>query len=274
MVKKLLKHEFIYYVRSFVLFLPIVLIIAVMRRIADAIDGNRVVHDLALGSATFMLVVSCAALLTLSFVAAVVRFYKNMYTAEGYLTFTLPVTNEQHIFVKLFTGIVCMAVCALTVLVAVLIALPFEDLAAFFRDLGEMFGSIIDDTGVLNTVVYVAEVLIILVLYAAYGLLLVYGCITVGQTAKKHRILKAIGAYYVYHIARQTLGTVLSIILITIEIPDTPNVSVEVPEIAARVGNIIAVHIVLVGVILFFAVICAVLWAITQHIMTKKLNLE
>ena len=101
-----------------------------------------------------------------------------------------------------------------------------------------------------------------------------YGCITVGQTAKKHRILKAIGAYYVYHIARQTLGTVLSIILVSIEIPDVPDVSGDVPELVDKLGNIIAVHIVLVGVILFFAAVCAVLWAITQHIMTKKLNLE
>ena len=246
-----------------------------MRRVADAIDGKEIVHDLATGSATVMLAISCMALLTLSFVAAIVRFYKNLYTAEGYLTFTLPVTNEQHIFVKLFTAIVCMSVCALTVFLAVMIAIPFDEVTAFFGDFGDMLSLTASEVGVLNTVAYALEVIIIVVLYASYSLLLAYGCITIGQTAKKHRILKAIGAYYVYHIARQTLGTVLSIILVTIEFPDiTIEDPVEISEAAERLGTIIGVHSLLVGAILFFAVICAVLWAVTQHIMTKKLNLE
>ena len=38
MVKKLLKHEFIYYFRTFSLFLPIVLIIGVMARVFRALD--------------------------------------------------------------------------------------------------------------------------------------------------------------------------------------------------------------------------------------------
>ena len=96
MVKKLLKHEFIYYFRTFALFLPIVLVIAAMTRVFRLFENSdSVIASIAVGSSALMLFVACWALLVLSVIVAVVRFYKNMYSAEGYLTFTLPVKHSE-----------------------------------------------------------------------------------------------------------------------------------------------------------------------------------
>jgi len=111
MVKKLLKHEFIYYIRTFILFIPIVLVLAAMTRVFWFFnDYDNIADDIAFTSSVALLIVVCAALLILSTVICIVRFYKNMFTSEGYLTFTLPITNAEHIFVKLFVGMVGQAV--------------------------------------------------------------------------------------------------------------------------------------------------------------------
>lgn len=271
MVKKLFKHEFIYYFRSFGLFLPIVLLMGIVTRITIAFGNDSVASEMATTSSTLMLSVSCFALIMFSMVAGVVRFYKNMYSAEGYLTFTLPVTNAQHIFVKLVTAIACIFICGVTVALAVFISSPIESLYDFVDGFHDVSGYLLGDIGFGNSIAFVIEGLILAVLYAAYGLLLSYACITVGQTAKKHRILKAIGAYYVYYIARQVIGTVFGILIAYADLSD----SVEYVDVTLdSVFYIIAAHIVLWVLILFFAALCALFWFITQRIMTKKLNLE
>ncbi|MBQ5648885.1 MAG: hypothetical protein IIV03_01985 [Clostridia bacterium] len=270
MVKKLLKHEFVYYARTFALFLPIVLIIGLMRKLTDLTEADFI-RDLTNGISTLIFILSCAALISLSFIGGVVRFYKNMYSAEGYLTFTLPVTNAQHIFVKLFTAVTFMAVCSVTVAIAVAIAVPAENLRTFLCELGEQFSTAVSDVGVANTVAYIAEVIIIAILYAAYSMLVAYGCITVGQTAKKHRILKAIGAYYVYHLILQVAGRVLTIIFSYIDDSFLRDIFSDMSLVEF---GLIAVHMIFITIILILAVLCTVLWLITQRIMTKKLNLE
>ena len=42
--------------------------------------------------------------------------------------------------------------------------------------------------------------------------MLYYACISIGQTAKKNRILLAIGVYYIYTIIVQVISTVFSVV--------------------------------------------------------------
>ena len=271
MVKKLLKHEFIYYFRSYGIFLPIVLVISLITRLIIAMaEEDNVIHEIAVASSSIMLAVSCFALVLLSFVVCVVRFYKNMYSAEGYLTFTLPVTNFQHIFVKLFCALVCQLVSVLVAGVAAVIALSGEPLREIVWTFAYMFRGIINEVSALNTVAYVIEMLIFALAWASYTMLLYYGCITVGQTAKKNRILKAVGAYFVYYIATQIVGTVFSMIFIPLGLSGVLERVLEWAELHSSA----LVHIYLCGGALIYAALAAAFWAVTQTIMTKKLNLE
>jgi len=203
MVKKLLKHEFIYYIRSFGLFLPIVLVIAVMARVFRCFDDSNAVNRIMIYSSSMILIVACAALVILSAVIGIVRFYKNMFSAEGYLTFTLPVTNAQHIFVKLLMSIVFEAVCLMVVTAAGAIALSGDALAAFWDGLWQMLRGIDAQIGTGHMVALIIEWILLAVASVVSGMLLFYACITVGQTAKKNRIIKAIGAYFVYYMITQ-----------------------------------------------------------------------
>ncbi len=270
MVKKLLKYEFIYYIRSLGLFLPIVLAMAVMTKLLQLFGTENIINSLALSSSVALLFMSCAALLVLGSIFCVLRFYKNMYSAEGYLTFTLPVTNAQHIFAKLLPALVCEAVCLVTVIAAALIALPRESIAELLLILRDIMGDFLSTFGVWHTIGYLLEGLVIAVVSAASGFLLIYACITIGQLAKKNRILLAIGAYFIYYTANQIITTLFTMLVTMIGMTGA------LDGIALWIiANIYAsLHIYLVGVALVQAALGAVFWLVTQKIMTKKLNLE
>ncbi|MBE6598176.1 MAG: hypothetical protein E7638_01900 [Ruminococcaceae bacterium] len=271
MVKKLLKHEFIYYIRTFILFIPIVLVLAAMTRVFWFFnDYDNIADDIAFTSSVALLIVVCAALLILSTVICIVRFYKNMFTSEGYLTFTLPITNAEHIFVKLFVGMVCQAVCFLTVVAAGCIAISGEKLVEVFDRIKDGVGELFAEAGVANSIGFIIEGSLLVILSLVSNMLLYYACITIGQTAKKNRILKAFGAYFIYYIATQSIVTGFMIVYVVLGMTH----SLDGVLAWAEANSTLASHLRLSGRIVLNAVMGSVFWFVTQTIMTKKLNLE
>lgn len=273
MVKKLFKHEFIYYFRTFGIFLPIVLATAIAAKIFTLFDQENVFNEIVTNISILALVMASLGLLVLSAIISVIRFYKNMYSAEGYLTFTLPASNSQHIFVKLCTAVLWQISCFFTVVLSWSIML-------IGGDSDYVTGEIIDDAswkelvnmvGADNLVAYAIELVIAIIAAMVYAMLLIYTCITIGQTAKKHRIGKAVGVYFIYYYAIQaitsTLGTV-GAYFVTDSI-----VNNSISEMTFE-GTIVLIHILLCGEILICAVMSLVFWLVTRYVMTKKLNLE
>ena len=270
MVKKLLKHEFMYYVRTFGLFLPIVLVIGVMARVFRLFDNGDTINDIMIFSSSAMLVISCAALVLMSNVVGIVRFYKNLFTAEGYLSFTLPVTNGEHIFVKLLASLVCQTVCFLVAVAAGAIALSGDLMESLWRDASAMMGIIWEGIGPGHCIGYCLEMVLLMVLSGVANMLLFYACITVGQTAKKNRIVMAVAAYFVYYVATQIFATVLTVVLAVLGMTEALN---GIGEWVAC-HPLASFHIYLCGIAVFTAGLSALFWVVTQKIMTKKLNLE
>ena len=262
MVKKLLRHEFIYYFRTFSLFLPMVLVIALVTRMFKAMGDERYVQ-IVQGSSEVLLTLGCVALLVMSAAVGVIRFYKNMYSAEGYLTLTLPVTHSAHIFVKLLTAITCQVTCAATVFVASIIAGAGSDIG----DTTHYYGNVIDTT---SFIIYIVEIIALVLSYAVANMLMYYTCITIGQTAKKNRILMSVGAYFLIYIIGQVIATfaiiVISVLSTTGALDGIGILYYQNPDLT--------IQLFLLAFILMYVVISAIFWRITQSIMTKKLNLE
>ena len=262
MVKKLLRHEFIYYFRTFSLFLPMVLVIALVTRMFKAMGGSTYVEIVKVSS-ELLLSLGCVALLVMSVAVGVIRFYKNMYSAEGYLTLTLPVTHTAHIFVKLLTAITCQVTCAATVFVASIIAGAGSDIWDSIR----YYGNAIDTT---SFIIYTVEIIALVLSYAVSNMLMYYTCITIGQTAKKNRILMSVGAYFLIYIISQVVATIA---IIVISVLSTAGALDGIAIFFARYPDL-TIQLFLLAFIVMYVVISAIFWRITQSIMTKKLNLE
>ena len=88
MVKKLFKHEFLSYARAMGIVYGILLTIAAATRIISFFESDTDAYAIIrfFSDATYF--VSAAAAIGFAFVMGIVRFYKNMFTAEGYLTHT------------------------------------------------------------------------------------------------------------------------------------------------------------------------------------------
>ena len=268
MVKKLIKHEFIYYLRTLAIFLPVMLAMGLSTLIVQLFKNDTIWFTIIqIGSYTLLVFASFVCIF-LTAILGIVRFYKNMYSSEGYLTFTLPVSNNQHIFAKLLTYVVCEVVSVIVVILTWLIALAphlgilpviFEDIVEFIR---------LMKAGQL--ILFIIEITILLLISVISNPLLYYACISVGQLAKKNRILLAIGAYYIYTVIVQilsTIGSAFFTLIITLGAFEGLIYFIEAHPM-------FAFHGFMWITIILSAALAFVFYLITIKIMNKKLNLE
>ena len=128
----------------------------------------------------------------------------------------------------------------------------------------------IEMCGIANIIGWIIEFVVLIIIAPVYSMLLDYACITIGQTAKKNRILMAVVTYFVYYVITQCIGTVFSIMVTVLGITG----ALDGLGIWLVNNFAIAIHIFLCASIVVTAIISAVFWFVTQKIMTQKLNLE
>ena len=140
------------------------------------------------------------AFLAVTEIFVLIRLYKNFFTDEGYLTFTLPVKRAELLNSKLIATFIALfatvSVIAFDVFLILLIGVPdvfgAESILEFFA----FFGDAIADLGIYFFI-YLAEILLISLLSGIASILLVYICLTFAAViAKKAKVITAIGIYY------------------------------------------------------------------------------
>ena len=156
MVKKLFKHEALSYVRTLSIMYTVLLGIALLSRIVQLFGGlfdtwkDTLIYDSyqsILNSTYVLYVLSVIAVFGLTFVLAVSRFYKNLFTCEGYLSFTLPVTPTQHVLVKLCVAVLAEIASAIVFLVSFMIISWGDYLTEIFKAIKYEFGQMWGDLG-------------------------------------------------------------------------------------------------------------------------------
>ncbi|MBE6763115.1 MAG: hypothetical protein E7553_01980 [Ruminococcaceae bacterium] len=267
MVRKLLKYECLYYAKSLLLFEGILLALAVLNRILSSVntaDENLEILHIVL---SVIAMLGCAACFIMAFVMVLTRFYKNLFTAEGYLMFTLPVTEAQHIFAKLIAAVLAMISAGLTTVLYWLIVFSYDTmLEDFWRELCTVFDMAYIDIGV-HLYFYIAEVLLLTLISFFVSVLFFYMCIAIGQILKiKNRVLGAVAAYfgitviwdvispYIIRFFGELFGVKLTNLMTTYPIQ--------------------TMHGILLTAIGVEALAMALYFVVTHAIMKHKLNLE
>lgn len=203
------------------------------------------------------------------------RYYKNFFTDEGYLTFTLPVTRGQLINSKLISMYCVNFLTGLTVVVCFLtmFGLGINDfLPEFFRGLFESIKELWDLLKEEKLhgwlIVWLVEGLLIVALVALFNLLFTTNCITFGSiVAKKAKLAASIGIYFganwlfsgalqiLYMFGLSSLGIWLSSI--------DPE-----PQIAALI-----VAMLLFCAVAVMGLLCSLLYTLKYWMLDRKLNL-
>ena len=89
--------------------------------------GSVIATVLSTGS-SLMLGFSILAIISAIFVAFFLiyqRYYRSMFTDEGYLTFTLPVKPNQILFSKIFVGVIWAIITAISTFIGIMIFVLF-----------------------------------------------------------------------------------------------------------------------------------------------------
>lgn len=269
MVKKLYKHEFLAWLRVLPIIYGITLLTAGVHRILQIFETDSVYYDIAFASATLLFVVGVLVCLAAPFVFGIVRFYKNLFTGEGYLTFTLPVKTTTHLWVKsLTTCVFCIAsffvcVCALCLICA-------GDLLTELWKAGAYLWALLPQKYASHMLGYFGEGCLLL-LVALFSTVMLYNfCLCVGQLAKKNRILRSVGIYFAYYLLTQILGTVT---VIVISVMDANSALLPYLTYFAK-HPFNCMHMILWVAIGFFLLLSAAFFWVCQWILRKKLNLE
>lgn len=267
MVKKLFKHEFSAYLRILLPIYAILLVIAVFGRITFAFKNDTVVYNIIYGSSCALFGIAAFTALLFSAWYGVIRFYKNLFSGEGYLSFTLPVTPAQHLWVKSTTAVTCGFCTTVVIFLSLAIFTKGPLIAELWKAADYALGKLPAEYN--DNVVIIAIEIVVLLLVSAYSsYFMYYSCITIGQLAKKNRVLAAIGVYFGYYVITQIISTILMIILAFVEVG-------EYEEVEMSTEILLTGYEVLLFITLFItALLGFIYFIISRHIMTKRLNLE
>ena len=149
------------------------------------------------------------------------RFYRSMYSDEGYLTHTLPVKASHLIIVKIVTGGIWMLIMtvALYVLVSFLVVLGYAqmkgigvfDVITFFKELYALMVDLLKE--VVDVEVSASGIMILcMMLISPFATLsILFGALTLGQYSWKNKGLMGIVAFIGVRIAMTIFSGILGL---------------------------------------------------------------
>lgn len=169
-----------------------------------------------------MLLMFCAAVAT--FILVLVRFYRNLFTDEGYLTLTLPLTASQQLMSKVLAGIIWMLIDAVVILACMSLfavtsggfdpAYPTDTFPVWVLQAGS--GGLSALASEATDIVSIAFLWIGTIVQMLFTLLLAYASFCLGSTAaSKHKLAAGIGIFIgswtVYSMLSGIFGVVFSL---------------------------------------------------------------
>lgn len=225
------------------------------------------VLNLVQGGAVMLYVLIILATFALTVFVMLQRFYKNLLGDEGYLMFTLPVNPALHIWSKMLISILWMFA---SVVVSILSLLVISVDGQFFVEFAQAMAALPEALRNLNfeavhVICYIIEFIVLCFVSTACAILTFYAAIALGHTRHRHRILYSFGFYMVIDFAFSLVQGILMLIggiLLDHQLEFLLN------------DTIWFLHILFIGMILLCAAQAVVCFLLTNHVLSKKLNLE
>ena len=269
MLKKLFYYEWkdcwkmLSLLNGVVLVLTVIGVITFQNDIWSKADESDILAMTLVGYIIFYVI----AVMALSMVSGLYfwyRFYKNLYTDQGYLMFTLPVNAHQIIWSKAFVAMIWYFICAVVTMVSVvsLVASAASGAGAseVLAEIPELFREIFGiEGGVMMLIMMVFSIVSSTVMVIFLG----YASVSIGQLFKKHRLGAAVGVYVALNMAIQMISSYSSIPFSTFMM-----------KVETEQEGMMSMSIMLLIMFVVTTAVSVGLYFITHYIMNHKLNLE
>ncbi len=227
-----------------------------------------------LGLIIFGSILILVAFAVISSIIVFVRYYKHFFSDEGYLTHTLPVKTTTHMFSKTWSTLLWVIITTVAVLFFVFLyvligSAPRGALlnTAVFSEIGEFFHYLIPEMTASYWLIALESILGILV-SIVFATFMIFTAITIGAVvAKKHKILAAIGFYYLIN----TAVSIITVLIYMIVFASVGSNAIMAGVIYNQPESL--VHFTLIFSTVFYLALSASGFALCNHFLKKKLNL-
>lgn len=269
MVKKLFKHECNAYLRTVIPMHLVLIGIALLGRFVQLFDNNSDAYNIFFVSTVIVFAIGCIVCTLLTLVFGIKRFYTNMFSTEGYLTLTLPVSATQHIFVKTVVAVLMQFSSFLMIALSVCV-ITFGDVCVelfkaevfFIKNMYETIGA--------QTILIILEFVVCAFVSVCSAYLIYFACIALGQRAKKNRVATSVGIFFAYYMIVQFISTIMVIVI------STMSYNINMEKIAAYISAhpTLPLHMAFAIAVVIDSLLGLLAFTITKNTITKKLNIE
>lgn len=133
------------------------------------------------------------------------RFYRNLFSREGYLSWTLPVSGLNQLWAKIISGYVYMALDIILIAAGILILVTGRNVT----DAYAMIASDVTEELGMNITSYALKIFLYSIAACISSVIMTYFCITIGQLFPGHRVLCALAAYFITSLVIQFISIFL-----------------------------------------------------------------
>ena len=212
-----------------------------------------------------MVVISFIAFLILSLILTFIRFYKNFFSDEGYLTFTLPVKTSTLLASKTIVGVAATVSTTLVMVLDLFLMLWIGIGNDVPREIGELFADAYRAIGPVLTL-YIIEGLLVFLAGVVFTVLFTYACITFASIiTKKARVITAIGIYY----GANSVITFLKQMFFIFGVQSLGTWLGPLSEDSIK----LSVALLLFALIAFVTMFCGLMYLLDRYMLDRKLNL-
>lgn len=262
MLKNLLKYELKSTARTFLPLYGVLIVFALINKIFFGLASNGPAWPVGIGlSAYFGIIVAIG---VMTFLVIIQRFYRNLLTDEGYLMFTLPAATSSLVISKSIAALIWIILGTFTTWISIFI-LSFD--SHLFSTIAQEFQILLEQfyfyTGMPFSLV-VFEFIIFGFLSVLSGVFTLYAAIAIGHLFSKNRVLASFGAFLGLNIALQAIFTFVINMAALLNL-DTwfYNLSDAATFQFALLASIMGAIVTIIA-----------LFALTNYILNRKLNLE
>lgn len=208
------------------------------------------------------------AMLVITVIVVVLRFYRGLLGDEGYLMHTLPVKPWQLITAKGVVASTVILISGFAAMLSIFMLIAIQDIGGFFRDIGEMFIWLGDNP---KAILITLEIIVILVFSVMRSVYQIYTAMAIGQLAGKHRLLTSLGAYIGINMI---LTVLLMVLMIMVDATGMDIWIVNVFEAVDVYDRAFYIGQTALGILFALTFVqVAAFHVVTERILSKKLNL-
>lgn len=198
------------------------------------------------------------------------RFHKNLFSDEGYLTHTLPVSPAKIMWSKILVSWAWIVIDAVFVVASIMMLVLFKQTFEPFKNVVCEFFSILAGVyGMQNQVFMILLILTVLAQFFGCYTMLVLFSMCLGSLFKTHKILGAVVSFFGINIILSIVSTI-----IMFAVPgwsSTGSVSVTA---AANGGFIGGENSIFLFTFVWNLALAVVFFLGSRYILSRKLNLE